>query len=65
MRKVMLQAGLRRKSVVVANIPNRLEARQDEFDDKIVALDILVKKILESKSHLIFCDESIFVGRGF
>ena len=40
MRKVMLQAGLRRKSVVVANIPNRLEARQDEFDDKIVALDV-------------------------
>ena len=61
----MFQAGLRRKSVIVANIPNRLEERHEEFQDKTLALDIQVKKILDSKGHLIFSDESIFRGRGF
>ena len=61
----MYKAGLRRKTVVVANIPNRLEARREEFDEKILALDLQVKEILEQKGHLIFVDESIFTGRGF
>ena len=61
----MFQAGLRRKSVIVANIPNRLEERHEEFQDKTLALDIRVKTILDSKGHLIFTDESIFRGRGF
>lgn len=65
MRKVMYQAGLRKKSVIVANIPNRLEARYDEFQEMIIKLDIRVKKILNSKGHLIFSDECIFRGRGF
>ena len=61
----MYKAGLRRKAVVVASIPNRLEARQEEFADKIVALDIRVKEILDSGGHLVFADESIFSARGF
>ena len=61
----MYKAGIRRKAVVVANIPNRLEARQEEFADKIVALDVRVKEILDAKGHLIFLDESIFSSRGF
>ena len=40
MRKVMFQAGLRRKSVIVANIPNRLDERREEFQDKTLALDL-------------------------
>ena len=65
LRKVMYQAGLRRKAVIVANVPNRLEARQEEFADKILELDLQVKEILDGKGHLIFSDESIFTGRGF
>ena len=65
MRKVMYQAGLRRKAVIVANIPNRLEARYEEFQQKIMDLDAQVKKVLDAKGHLIFSDESIFTGRGF
>lgn len=61
----MYQAGLRRKAVIVANVPNRLEARQEEFADKILELDLQVKEILDGKGHLIFSDESIFTGRGF
>ena len=47
----------------MANIPNRLEQRREEFRDKIIALDDKVKEILDSKAHLIFSDESVFKAR--
>ena len=65
MRDVMYKAGLRRKAVVVANIPNRLEQRRDEFMEATMKLDSYVKKILDTGGHLVFSDESTFKGRNF
>ena len=65
MRDVMYKAGLRRKAVVVANIPNRLEQRLDEFQQATIKLDNYVKSIIDSGGHLVFSDESTFKGRNF
>ena len=65
MRKIMFQAGIRRKAVVVNPIPNRLEQRFEEFQESTIKLDNYVKSILDAGGHLIFSDESCFKGRNF
>ena len=64
MRKIMAISCLKYKKVQVCSIPNRLEERQDEFDDYIVALDWQLNDIVKGStcSHtLVFLDECIFM----
>ena len=42
MRKVMALAGLKYKKVEVCSVPNRLEERQEEFDDYIMIVSLFM-----------------------
>ena len=61
----MRKAGLRRKKVVIQNIPARRTQRISEFEKKIVALDVEVQAIVDSGEHLVFVDEAVFSARSY
>ena len=37
----------------------------EEFEDKILELEMTIRRIEEQGGHLVFCDECIFTARGF
>ena len=61
----MRKAGLRKKRVLVRNVPQRKTMRIEEFENKTLSLDDFVKKIQAEKGHLVFADEAIFKARDF
>ena len=61
----MRKAGLKRKKVVIRNIPARRTQRISEFEEKIIALDDEVQAIAKSGEHLVFVDEAIFSARSY
>ena len=53
------------KKIKVFNAPQRKSMRLEEFEDKIMALDKQVDRIIEQGGHLVFTDECVFKARGF
>ena len=65
LRVILKNAGFKKKMVVVRKAPKRKTLRLTEFEDRVIALDDFVKKILAEKGHLVFADEAIFTSKGF
>ena len=47
LRKVMLQAGLKKKVIKVIRAPQKRSARLEEFEDRTLELDQQVSRVLE------------------
>ena len=61
----MYQAGLRKKTIKVRNAPTMTDNKIEKHENRTLELYMEVQKVLDSKEHLVFVDESTFVARGF
>ena len=63
--KLYSQCGIKRKVISINRAPSRMTARLEEFENKILKLHEEVSKVISSREHLVFVDESIFTARGY
>ena len=65
LRKLMRQAGCKKKKVLVRRAAQRKTQRLEEFEQLIQQLAQQVSAVQKSGGHLVFADETIFNSRNF
>ena len=65
LRKILRQAGIKRKVVVTKRVAARKEERVDQFREMTITLASKIEAAVTGPRHLLWIDEAVFTAQGY